>query len=168
MQRRAFLQVLGLGTSVGVVASLIGCDAGAEPDPGLADAAPGSDPDPDANAADAAGSSADACVAPVVQMHDTYAQALYLDDSLGPLTGVIEVAYVIAGTTITLDFWHGHGGQQHRFTIEPAHFEQLKAGQRVTLGTSTVDNHAHMLFIDPVDETYRVPGAPDVPVSLGC
>ena len=165
MQRRAFLTVLGLGTSVGVVASLIGCDAGAEPDLELPDA-PGVDPD--AAAADAATPATDACVAPVVQMHDTYAQALYLDDSLGPLTGIIEVAYVIAGTTITLDFWHGHGGQQHRFTIEPAHFEQLKAGERVTLGTSTVDNHAHTLFIDPLDETYRVPGAPDVPVSLGC
>jgi hypothetical protein len=101
-------------------------------------------------------------------MHDTYAQALYLDGSKGPLTGTVTVAQVIAGTTITMDFWHGHNGILHRFTLEPMHFAQLKQGQRVTLGTTTVENHAHTLFIDPDDESYRVPGAPDVEVPIGC
>jgi hypothetical protein len=110
----------------------------------------------------------DACVAPTVLMHDTNAQALYLDGTYGPLTGNIKVAYVIANATITLDFWHGHGGTQHRFTLDQATFDKLKAGQRVTLGTTTVDGHSHTLFIDPKSEMYRVPGAPDVPVSLGC
>jgi hypothetical protein len=164
MQRRAALQLLGFGTGVGVVATLINCDAGAGPtssDP--------SEPDAATTPGDAAPSTTpDACTQRYVQMHDTNAQALYLDGSLGPLTGVIRVQYVLAGTAITLDFWHGHGGQQHRFTLTPAHFEQLKAGQRVTLGTTTVDNHAHTLFIDPLDEDYRVRGAPDVPVPLGC
>jgi hypothetical protein len=110
----------------------------------------------------------DACTGASVLMHDTNAQALYLDGTYGPLTGNIKVSYVIAGTTLTLEFWHGHGGTPHRFTLEPQHFEKLKAGQKVTLGTTTVDNHAHTLFIDPEDESYRVPGAPDVPVQLGC
>jgi hypothetical protein len=101
-------------------------------------------------------------------MHDTEAQALYLDGSYGPLTGTITVASVVAGTTLTLDFWHGHGGQQHRFTLTPAMFADLKAGKKVTVGTSTVDGHAHTLFIDPKDERYRTPGAPDVQVDLGC
>jgi hypothetical protein len=166
MQRRVFLSLVGFGTGVGVVATLIGCDAGAGPDsdsPERPDA-PGSNAPSDA----APSTMPDACMQRYVQMHDTNAQALYLDGSLGPLTGVIKVQYVVAGAAITLDFWHGHGGQQHRFTLLPEHFEKLKAGERVTLGTTTVDNHAHMLFIDPIDEDYRVPGAPDVPVALGC
>lgn len=165
MNRRVFI----LGTGTVVAASLISCDDSAEP----ADPSPG---DADASAADATvdaiavrdAAIADACTPATVQMHDTYAQALYFDGSLGPLTGIIEVDYVVAGATITLDFWHGHGGQQHRYTLDATHFEALKRGERVTLGTSTVDGHSHMLFIDPVDETYRVPGSPDVPVSLGC
>src|SRR6185436_5303158 len=110
----------------------------------------------------------DACVGPTVLMHDTNAQALYLDGSNGPLTGVIKVSYVVAGVMLTLDFWHGHNGVQHKFTLEPMHFEMLKKGQKVTLGTTTVDGHAHTLFIDPKDESYRVAGAPDVPVMLAC
>ena len=39
--------------------------------------------------------------------------------------------------------------------------------QRVYVTTTTVDGHEHTLFVDPTDETYRVDGAPDVPVPLG-
>lgn len=159
MQRRDFLWILGGG----VVAGTIGCDERAKP---------GADPDastpPSGDAphtpSDAAG--ADACTPATVVMHDTNAQALYLDGTLGPLTGVIEVEYIVAGATITLDFWHGHNGVQHRYTLEPQHFTQLKMGKRITLPTTIVDDHMHTLFIDPVDEHYRVPNAPDVPVPL--
>src|SRR5688572_6854096 len=110
----------------------------------------------------------DACVADIVLMHDTHAQALYLDGTLGPLTGIVRVAMVVASTAVTLDFWHGHGGVSHRFVLAPSHFEALKRGEKITVGTTTVDGHAHTLFIDPRDEDYRVSGAPDVEVSLGC
>jgi hypothetical protein len=158
MRRRDFLWVLG-GTSV---ACSIGCSEPAPP-------RTSDDPPDDANPSSPVdtNSGVDACAQAVATMHDTYAQALYLDGTNGPLTGVITVAYVTAGTTITLDFWHGHGGELHRFTLEPEHFEALKQGLRVTVGTSTVENHAHTLFIDPLDEDYRVPGAPDVEVPLG-
>jgi hypothetical protein len=166
MQRREVL-VLGFGAGIGVAASLIGCGADAGPaDPADVDA--GRNDDTDAPPADASASGPDACVAPTVLMHDTHAQALYLDGSKGPLTGIIRVADVVAGTTLALDFWHGHGGVPHRFTLEPVHFEMLVQGHEVTLGTTMVDGHAHTLFVDPVDEAYRVAGAPDVPVSLGC
>jgi hypothetical protein len=160
MRRRDFLWVAG-GTAV---ACSVGCsvrDHVPSPSPG--------EPAPDANPAVPvdANSGVDACAQAVVTMHDTYAQALYLDGTNGPLTGVIEVGFVVAGVAITLDFWHGHGGQLHRYALEPQHFEALKQGQRVTVGTTTVENHAHTLFIDPVDEAYRVPGAPDVEVPLG-
>lgn len=166
MHRRAFFSFLGLGIGGGVAVTLISCGTDAEPaDPDVGiDGSPGL---PDAGAPDA-GAPPDACTERFVHLHDTNAQALYLDDTLGPLTGIIRVDDVVAGTALTLDFWHGHGGVRHRFTLEPTHFDALKRGERITVGTTLVDGHAHTLFIDPVDETYRVPGAPDVPVSLGC
>ena len=165
MRRREALGFIGLGTGIGVTALLIGCDADAGPsDPGVEPDAPPRD------GVDAAPTTMppDACVGATVLMHDTNAQALYLDGSLGPLTGVIKVSDVVAGTQLTLDFWHGHGGTPHRFTLTPQHFEQLEQGHKITLGTTMVDGHAHTLFIDPKDEKYRVPGAPDVPVQLPC
>jgi hypothetical protein len=159
MQRREAFTVLGLGTGLGVVALLIGCDADAGPaDPPVVDA--GNDPPRDVTP--------DACVGATVLMHDTNAQALYLDGTYGPLTGVIRVSHVVANQPLTLEFWHGHGGVQHRFTLEPEHFARLRAGEKITVGTTTVDGHAHTLFIDPKSEQYRVPGAPDVQVQLPC
>ena len=158
MRRREFFGVVAIG--------LVGCSADdAEPDP-AAEPDAAAEADADADAAPAAGP--DACQGDTVLMHDTHAQALYLDGSLGPLTGVIHVDDVIAGATLTLDFWHGHGGVQHRFTLDAATFEALKAGERVYVTTTEVEGHMHMLFIDPLDEDYRVDGAPDVPVPLGC
>lgn len=160
MRRREFLLVLG---SIGIAS----CDAPVAKSPPVGD-------EDDTEPSDAAplpvdsNGGVDSCAQAVVAMHDTYAQALYLDGTYGPLTGVVEVAYVMAGAAITLEFWHGHGGVQHRFTITPEHFEALKRGERVTITTTTVDGHEHTLFIDPLDEDYRVPGAPDVDVSLGC
>jgi hypothetical protein len=158
MRRRELLYLAGIG--------LVGCSVPeSDPDPDPV-------PDPDA-AADPASDAApdpgpDACTGESVLMHDTHAQALYLDGTYGPLTGIIRVDDVIAGVTITLDFWHGHGGQQHRFTLGAAELESLKAGQKTYVTTTEVDGHMHTLFIDPLDEAYRVDGAPDVPVPLGC
>lgn len=170
MDRREVLRLLGLGAGVGIAVSLISCDAGTGPD-----LPPGGDDDggggvgPDAAVTPGAdGASPDACAHAFTTLHDTEAQALYLDGSLGPLTGTIRVSYMMAGAAITLDFWHGHGGQQHRFTLTPAMLDDLKAGKKITVGTSMVDGHAHTLFIDPKDERYRTPGAPDVMVDLGC
>ena len=163
MRRRDFIYSPLLWiTGAGALAA-IGCDALSLPGPSSGNDSPdggGSNVPVDTN------SGVDACAQAVVKMHDTYAQALYLDGTYGPLTGVVEVAYVAAGAAITLDFWHGHGGQQHRFTLEADHFEALKQGQRVTVGTTTVDGHEHTLFVDPLDEDYRVPGAVDVDVDV--
>ncbi len=109
----------------------------------------------------------DACVDPqIVTLHDTYAQALYFDGTYGPTTGVIRVADMVAGVERTLEFWHGHGGLNHAFTILPTDFEALRRGERVTLITTEVDSHQHMLFIDPVDSRWRVEGAADETVEI--
>ena len=163
MRRRDFIWILG-GSAV---ACVVGCAGeGAAPAADAASAGSGSGTTGDATPADAAAS--DGCVPDVVTMHDTYAQALYFDGTLGPLTGVVTVAQVIAGAAVTMDFWHGHGGQLHRFTLEPEHFAALTRGERITIETTMVDSHSHLLFVDPVDETYRVEDAPDVDVSTGC
>ena len=109
------------------------------------------------------------CDEKLIQMYDSHAQALYLDGTLGPLTGVIYVDYIIGGEPVTLDFWHGHGGQSHRYTLEPEHFELLKQGERVYIETTEVQSHSHMLYIDPLDEELRVEGAEpvDVVVDIG-
>jgi len=160
MRRREFIWLLG-GSAV---ACTVGCASEGTAPAGDA-AIGGGDQDATAATADAG---IDGCVQKTVTMHDTYAQALYLDGSNGPLTGIVRVAQVIAAATVTMDFWHGHGGVLHRFTLEPAHFEMLKQGHRITVGTTTVEGHAHTLFVDPHDEGYRVPNAPDVEVPIGC
>ncbi len=123
------------------------------------------DPAPDAEPTeDAAPPEADAEVppedaaCPTAEVHDTYAQALYYDGTYGPLTGTILAREIADGVEITYEFWHGHGGMQHMFTVTPADFEQLKRGERVTIETSEVESHSHTLFIDPVDPDYRVDG----------
>lgn len=101
-----------------------------------------------------------------VIMHDTYAQALYLDGTLGPLTGIIHVDDVLRNEPIELEFWHGHGGLLHRFTLLPEHFDRLKRGERVTLTTTELEQHRHELFIDPLDPMYQVPGSTSIEVPL--
>jgi hypothetical protein len=159
MRRREFIWIVG-GCAV---TGTIGC----RPDPVVAGVDAASLASIDAPPYDAVPAS-DACAQNTVKMHDTHAQALYLDGSNGPLTGIITVAHAIASATLTMEFWHGHGGVQHKFTLQPSHFAALKRGERITLGTTTVDNHSHTLFVDPRDEDYRVSGAPDVDVPLGC
>ncbi len=99
-----------------------------------------------------------------VTMYDTYAMATYFDGSLGPKTGIIKVDYILANKDVEIEFWHGHGGKQHRYTVKPEHFAELKLGKRVVIETTAVDSHTHKLFIDPNDSRYRVPGAPPVQV----
>jgi hypothetical protein len=163
MRRRDFILVCGSG----VIDCTFGCareDVIAGVDAHVDD--PGNPATPDAAATSS--SSDDACVPQTVKMHDTYAQALYYDGTNGPLTGIITTAQIIVGVVLTMDFWHGHNGMQHRFTLGAPELDKLKKGERITVETTTVDGHAHTLFIDPKDEGYRVPGAPDVDVPIGC
>lgn len=135
-----------------------GFDAGA-PLPGVADAGA-----PDAGAVIA--SDAGCPMARTVVLHDTHAQALYFDGTHGPTTGVITVDEIVAGAALDKVFWHGHGGRDHQFTVTAEHLAALTRGERVTLMTSEVEGHAHMLFIDPRDDRWRVSGAPDRQVTI--
>lgn len=101
-----------------------------------------------------------------VTLYDTYAMALYFDGGLGPKTGICKVQYILDDKSVTLDFWHGHGGKQHQFTFTPAHYADLKQLKKVTLETTVVDGHKHKLFVDPTSTRYRVPGAKPIPVPV--
>jgi hypothetical protein len=113
---------------------------------------------------------ADAHPTTIVVLYDTYAQALYFDGTYGPTTGTIRAVdvrdHVLAGTDQTYDFWHGHNGVLHQFTLTAANFADLVKKKRVNLVTTVVDGHQHDLFVDPVDLTWRVPGAPPVTVAV--
>lgn len=100
----------------------------------------------------------------LVLLYDTYAQALYLDGTYGPTTGVIRAVDMGVGADKRYDFWHGHGGIRHRFTVTAAHFAELRRKTRVSITTTIVEGHQHTLFIDPVDPRWRVPGA--TPISV--
>lgn len=99
-----------------------------------------------------------------VELYDMQAQALYLDRTFGPVFGLISIADVVAGQPVELEFWHGHGGRSHLFTLLPTHYEALKRLERVTIVTTEVDSHQHELFIDPVDPRYRAAGAQPIRV----
>jgi hypothetical protein len=101
-----------------------------------------------------------------VTLYDTHAQALYMDGGMGPKTGIIKVDYILANQPVVLEFWHGHGGRNHRFTLTEAHYTELKKLKRVYIETTVVDGHTHKLFIDPVDPRWRVAGAKPVVVPL--
>jgi hypothetical protein len=124
---------------------------------------------------DAAGSPGDASIdsgdaatdgGRVVTLYDTYAVALYFDGTLGPKTGVVTAAQMAAGVDAPFAFWHGHGGVQHRFTVSAADFAELRERRKATVRTSVVDGHSHLLFIDPTDARWRVPGAQPLTVTI--
>jgi hypothetical protein len=160
--RRDFLW-LTMGGATGL---LVAC-TGASPDPGPdddpdheVDAAAAADNDASPASSDGAPASTDAAACTTtVTLYDVYAMALYFDGSLGPRTGTIRVADVSAGVMLPEDFWHGHGGVLHRYTVQPEHFMALKRRERVMIQTTEVEGHSHMLFIDPVDPQWRVEGA---------
>ncbi len=102
-----------------------------------------------------------------VILYDCHAMALYFDGGLGPKTGVIKVDYILGNAPVEMEFWHGHGGKQHRFTLLPEHYLQIKQLKKVTIETTQVDGHAHKLFIDFNDSRWRVAGAKPIAVPLG-
>jgi hypothetical protein len=99
-----------------------------------------------------------------VTLYDTHAQALYMDGTMGPTTGIVRVDYVLANVPVEMKFWHGHGGRDHFFTLTPDVFTQLKNLERAYLVTTEVDDHTHRLFIDPTNPRWRVQGAQPVKV----
>lgn len=153
MDRRTLLTLAG-----GIVLTAIGCAARDADEETTSDALETAPTD--------GGADADADAGAMVVLYDTFAQALYLDGTYGPKTGTIRAVDMGAGVDKLYEFWHGHNGVQHRFTVTAAHFAQLRKKKRVSITTTKVDDHQHTLFIDPVDLRWRVPGAQPVTVPV--
>lgn len=141
MERRTFCKTAAQVVAAGTFLPIIGCGDAQEPSSLLGARA-------------------------FVTLYDTYAMALYMDGSLGPKTGIIKVDYILANQIVPMEFWHGHGGRNHKFVLLPEHFAQLKRMERVYIETDIVQDHKHKLFIDPVDPRWRVPGAQPIQVPV--
>lgn len=100
-----------------------------------------------------------------VTLYDMYAIATYFDGGIGPETGMVTVAMVDANLPVNFVFWHGHGGKNHQFDLTPEHFQSIRDLKKTWVETTTVEGHAHKLFIDPVDPRWRVPGAQPVRIK---
>ena len=94
-----------------------------------------------------------------VSMYEFYAMAYFKDGSLGPRAGAMDYKVLSSPKTITMDFWHGHNGVMHTYTLTLEHLAKIKAGEKIELETSIVDGHSHKLFIDSSDERWRVENA---------
>ena len=62
----------------------------------------------------------------------------------------LTAADIAAAVEKTYEFWHGHDGMQHRFTVTKTDFNRLKSGQSVEIFTSVVEDHRHALLLSPV------------------
>ena len=61
----------------------------------------------------------------------------------------ITAVDIAAGVEKIYDFWHGHDGMQHKFTVTSADFAKLKAGHETEIYTSVVEDHRHSLLLSP-------------------
>ncbi len=91
-------------------------------------------------------------------LSDINAISLYYDGTMGPQTGVITVDDMVLAEDKTYDFWHGHGGSSHQFTVTSNDFIQIRSGLKVSIETDLVDSHSHTLFIDPTSDEFKVLG----------
>ncbi|MFM8313725.1 MAG: hypothetical protein ACKOA8_05515, partial [Deltaproteobacteria bacterium] len=69
----------------------------------------------------------------------------------GTRMGVLKAADILTGESITLRYWHGHSGKYHQVTLTTEHFDNLKSNSPVvlTIPTTVLDGHFHVLVIDP-------------------
>lgn len=69
----------------------------------------------------------------------------------GTRMGVLKAADILKGESMTLRYWHGHSGKYHQVTLTPEHFDSLKSNNPVvlTVPTTVLDGHFHVLVIDP-------------------
>lgn len=58
-------------------------------------------------------------------------------------------AEIDAGEHRVYQFWHGHGAENHRFTITSDDFARLRSGEAIEVYTDVVEGHRHALKIDP-------------------
>ena len=59
----------------------------------------------------------------------------------------ISAEDVELGEELEFEFWHGHGGGQHTFTLTAEDFVTLKEEGEIEIFTNVIDGHRHALRI---------------------
>lgn len=60
----------------------------------------------------------------------------------------ISSADLDAGETKVYEFWHGHSGVNHQFTVTADDFIELNNGETLEVYTNLVDGHRHAVRIN--------------------
>ena len=81
-------------------------------------------------------------------VQDFHAYNIYFDGTRGPKTGIIKATKMQLGKTVDLEFWHGHGGKNHRFVVTQKEYQQIIRGKVVDIQTDSVQNHTHTVRLD--------------------
>lgn len=55
---------------------------------------------------------------------------------------------IAAGQEVSYDFWHGHSGELHRFTLTVEDLQALKEEKSIEVFTAIVDGHKHAVKVD--------------------
>ena len=70
------------------------------------------------------------------------------NDGTGLKMPCITKEVIAAGQEVSYDFWHGHSGELHRFTLKVEDLEQLKQETSIEVFTAIVDGHKHAVKVD--------------------
>jgi len=70
------------------------------------------------------------------------------DDGTALKMPCITKDVIAAGQEISYDFWHGHSGELHRFTLTVEDLQALKDEKSIEVFTAIVDGHKHAVKVD--------------------
>lgn len=69
-------------------------------------------------------------------------------DGTGLKMPCITKEVIAAGQEVSYDFWHGHSGELHRFTLTVEDLQTLKEEKSIEVFTAIVDGHKHAVKVD--------------------
>lgn len=70
------------------------------------------------------------------------------NDGTGLKMPCITKEVIAAGQEVSYDFWHGHSGELHRFTLTVEDLGTLKEEKSIEVFTAIVDGHKHAVKVD--------------------
>lgn len=70
------------------------------------------------------------------------------NDGTGLKMPCITKEVIAAGQEVSYDFWHGHSGELHRFTLTVEDLQTLKDEKSIEVFTAIVDGHKHAVKVD--------------------
>lgn len=65
----------------------------------------------------------------------------------------LPIEDISIGEPKSYKFWHGHGGEEHSFSLSEGDFKRLTEGEDIEVYTSIINGHRHALKVNPIIET---------------